>query len=912
MARSYFLRMFVLVPFMLSGVSVLSKATGYFNGTPYFSNPYSAEYRNGLLPNLSLNKQYLYNPYLKDSNPLFLSKSYQWLAIRSGAKKEGEKATDIVEYQAEDSIVFNAKNKILSLYGASALAYGNMKLQANVVDLHFNANTIYAQGTRDIHNKYIGNPVFTYKDVTKDKYGKEGSTQTRIFFMDKICYNIDTKRALVDGLLTKQEESIIKSKQVKKEDEETFYAQDIIYTTCGLAHPHFYIRAKRVKMVQDKQITTGSFRFYFDNVPTPLGYMFGALFLEGKRTHGIIPPEIGESENGFYLRNGGYYINFNDYADVSILGSIYSSGIREFKNELRYKKRYQCSGDLSYVHNITGAEKGWSLKWAHKTLKRGHRSFNANIDLHNRSYKTLNYEDTKKSKKLTQQSSGSLSYQDKLMGLPYQLIARAEYNNNLLSNFQDWSLPKGTLTSPSWYPFRRVTSKGRKSWLHNIQLKHTINFENHFQNSKKEPTARLLGDTPSPVPSTAPWNRYTESGMKHAIQLSMQTKAFEFINLKPHVTYNEGWYWLKKNTKGPIRVPGFNRVYTWYCGAELGTILYHTHYFEEGGHVQAFRIKAEPSVDFTYTPDFSNKYFEKSEDQSKKRYAFEGLRPGLSVTHRATSILTFKFHNTVELKVEKETDVEKKEKKRGTRKIFLLKSLDFETNYDLKAEKCRLIDGIQMHIASDAKMGQISNIGFDLTTSFDPYLSETIALDNDTIKEEPINHFAWDYGQYLGKVKAARFKLNIDFTHYSNKDKKRKKELLSSHDYLTSKAKENKIDFEAPWNFGCEFNWIYKKLYEYDKDKKDYSIEKYVNLNGNITLVKKWKVGLRSTYNFSQNKFDPSATEISIQRDLHCWQLSYQWHPLDKPTKYDFSLGVKANVLKVLKLPRKRSYNKLS
>lgn len=31
-------------------------------------------------------------------------------------------------------------------------------------------------------------------------------------------------------------ESIIKIKQLKKEDEETSYAKDIIYTTCALAH----------------------------------------------------------------------------------------------------------------------------------------------------------------------------------------------------------------------------------------------------------------------------------------------------------------------------------------------------------------------------------------------------------------------------------------------------------------------------------------------------------------------------------------------------------------------------------------------------------------------------------------------------------------------------------------------------
>lgn len=222
--------------------------------------------------------------------------------------------------------------------------------------------------------------------------------------MGKIWYNIDTKRALVNELLRKKKNLLSKVSRQKK-DEETFYAEDIIYTTCALAQPHFYIRTKRAKIVQDKQITTGHFRFYFDNVPTPLGCVFRTLFVEGKRTHAIIPPEIGEGENGFYLRNEGYYINFNDYADISILGCIYSSGIAEFTNELRYKKRYPCSGNVYYTNNIMQKERGWSLKWVHKTLVHGLRSFNTNINLHNKSYKRLGYEDKKKSTTTNQQSS---------------------------------------------------------------------------------------------------------------------------------------------------------------------------------------------------------------------------------------------------------------------------------------------------------------------------------------------------------------------------------------------------------------------------------------------------------------------------------------------------------------------------
>ncbi len=914
MTRSYFLRIVALMPFMLSGVSTFSKATHYFNGVPYVSNPFSNPYKNWILPNSYFNNKKQYDA--KFNQPFIFNKSIQWLPILTRSKKEGEKKLDIVHYHSKKSIVFDARKNILSLHGDSSVSYDQMKLAANLFSFHLNTNTIRAKGTKDLHNKSIENPVFIYNDVTKNKYGKAGTTQTRIFFMEKIRYNIDTKRALVDNLLTKQEDAIIKSKQVKKDDEETFYAQDIIFTTCGLADPHFYIRTKRAKLVQDKQITTGPFRFYFDNAPTPLGFFFGTLFLEGKRTHGIIPPEIGEGDNGFYLRNGGYYINFKDYADISMLGTIYSSGSAELKNELRYKKRYLCSGSIYYAHNFEAQEKGWSVKWKHKTLTYGTRSFNANVNLRSRSYKTFDHEDKQLTKAMENQSSGSLAYEDQLVGLPYRLTLRAAYNHNFLSNFKHWHLPKGTLSSASWYPFKKAQFKGANHWFHNVELKHTINFENHFQNAKKDSSQTDQKSTLK-IPSTAPWNRYIENGLQHTIPLSMQCKLFDFINLKPHLNYSEAWYWLPKGTKGPISVPGFNRVYVWDFGSALDTALYHTHYFKEGSWIEGFRIKTVPTFSFTYTPDFSKNYFEEVEkDQGKKekKYAFAELRPSLNLSNRATSILKFELHNTVELKVKKAINPEEKEKEKKptSRKIFLLKNLDFNTQYDFKAEKCHLIEGLHLHVASEAEMEQIGKVGLDLTVNFDPYLSETISLDSGQIKEEPINVFAWHHGGYLGKVKEAKFKVNIDCAHYLSQEKKKKKALLNDSDQLTNKIKDHKIDFDIPWNFSLEFNWQYTKLYKYKDGDKQYTMNKYITFNGDTTLVKKWKVGLRSTYDFTEGKFQPFATEISIQRDLHCWQLSYQWHPLGESAKYDFCLGVKANMLKALKLPRKRSYNKLN
>ncbi|HLP34834.1 MAG TPA: putative LPS assembly protein LptD [Amoebophilaceae bacterium] len=930
MTKTCFIRKVGIVALCISFSTLLLKATQFSNTPPYtkISKETGTSPIQPLVPIPHAFKNRGDTPYTRVRKRLFPSKEQQWLFLKPKPTQPKDQPLAIVHYQAEEAIVFDARNNQLLLQGTGVLEYDTMKLEAACIALDLSARTITAEGTKDRHEQWVGSPIFTFKDAKKGKYGKAGITTTRTFFMEKIRYNIDTKRALVNKLTTKQEESIIKTEQTKKEDEETFYAQDLTYTTCGLRKPHFYIRTKQAKMVQDQHITSGPFRFYFDDVPTPLGFFFGALFLEGKRTHGIIPPEIGEEdENGFYLRNGGYYINFKDYADLSMIGSIYSNGVTELKNELRYKKRYLCNGTIGYNQNRGKKEKGWALSWSHTTLTHRTRSFNARVNLRNKGYRTFDKkEETALSKKTTNQSSGSVTYKDKLIGLPYQLTLRTKYEKNLLSNFTHATLPAATLQA-SWYPLKRGVQ--REQWFQKLQVKHTIDFQNHFKNAVQDPFSVISikkTEEEAQVPTTASWNQYAATGVLHTFPFSLDTKLFEYLNATPNFTYSEAWYWKKlyfeEGEPEPRHVPGFHRVYSWSTGGALHTTLYHTRYFSEEQYLQALRITTTPSAAITYTPDSSknDKFFQEvtnEKGEKEKQYAFQGFLPQKTLANRATLVLDCKLQNKIELKVQNKIDetAKKKKKQKNSRKIFLFKHLNVGAKYDFKAEKCHFTEGIDLHVASEAKMGNIGKIDVDWTSKFDPYLSQVTTLDNGNYQEEPIHAFAWNNGKYLGKVKTSRIKIGIQLEPTQNgQAKSEKKKALLDKDNLWSKLeeKQHKIDFETAWSIGCEFNWIYDRRYEYKPGEPNHKKEQYVTFHGSMTLVKKWKLSGSSTYNFTKKKLDPRTTEISIQRDLHCWQLSYQWYPLGDPAKYDFSLGVKANVLKVLKLPRKRSYNKLT
>ena len=56
-----------------------------------------------------------------------------------------------------------------------------------------------------------------------------------------------------------------------------------------------------------------------------------------------------------------------------------------------------------------------------------------------------------------------------------------------------------------------------------------------------------------------------------------------------------------------------------------------------------------------------------------------------------------------------------------------------------------------------------------------------------------------------------------------------------------------------------------------------------------------------------QNK-EFTQTRIGINRDLHCWQFSFDWVPFGRFQSYNVDIHVKSTILQDLKLSKRRSF----
>ncbi|MCK9311054.1 MAG: LPS-assembly protein LptD, partial [Bacteroidales bacterium] len=206
--------------------------------------------------------------------------------------KKTQGFTDIVDYEASDSLVFVAGGTGL-LYGDGKIVYGKTNLDAGFIRMDMDSSLLFATGRPDSAGKIVGDPVF------KDESGEYPSKNLR--------YNFNTKKGFITQVVTQQGEGYVVSGKTKKMSDDIMYMVDGKYTTCdNHEHPHFYLDLSRAKVKPGSYIVSGPAHLVMEGVDLPLMLPFGYFPFKGKYSSGMLTPTFGdELSRGFYLKDGG-------------------------------------------------------------------------------------------------------------------------------------------------------------------------------------------------------------------------------------------------------------------------------------------------------------------------------------------------------------------------------------------------------------------------------------------------------------------------------------------------------------------------------------------------------------------------------------------------------------------------------
>jgi hypothetical protein len=494
--------------------------------------------------------------------------------------------------------------------------------------------------------------------------------------------------------------------------------------------------------------------------------------------------------------------------------------------------------------------------------------------------------------------SSSISYYKKFVGTPFNMTVGLTHSQNTNTEKITMTLPSLQVGMDRLNPFEKEGAQDNA--FRKIGFTYGFRADNRINTTDDLFLKKGMFEG-------------AQSGMQHDASLSTNMRLFNFFTVSPGVNYKEVWYLesIQKNydpnSKKVITdtINGFAAFREYGAGLSMSTTIYGMFNFKKG-RMQAIRHIMNPSISYSYRPDFKQ-YYDKVQQSADPNDILEYTKfeggiygfPGRGISNN----LSFNLSNTFEAKV-KEKDSTKTEFK----KIMLLNSLNFSTNYNMELDSMRW----SSLIFSGGTSFFDNKLSLNFGGTLDPY-----ALNENN---KPIKTFNIENGGSLFRLTNANMSMNYSFSSANfKKDSKPKtdnmnepyippdNELLGEHRKVSNAPddEETKEPIKVKL-YNATIPWKLTLAYtiNYANHTGENKISSHsLMFSGDAQLTPKWGVGISSAYDFKNSGF--SYTTINFQRDLDSWKMTFNWVPFGSQTYY-FYIGVKSSILSDLKYDKRQ------
>jgi hypothetical protein len=814
-----------------------------------------------------------------------------------------------ITYASEDSLIFSIGKQKVYLFDKGVVNYQDIGLSGDYIEFDYSTKVAMAAGAIDSSGKLGPKPLFTQ--------GEE-----KIEF-DTMRYNFDTRKAKIKSIITQQGDGYLHSTQTKRLSDGEIHLKRGKYTTCDAPEPHFYIALTKAISIPGKRTVSGPGYLVFEDIPMPLGLPFGFFPNTNKRASGFIIPEFrDEQTRGFGLEKGGWYFAFNDYLDISLTGSVYSRGTWGVMAVSQYLVKYRYSGSFrSEYYNfrinddpLTKDTRDFKILWSHSQDAKANptRTFRASVDFATRSFEQR--QGTNFSNILTNQKNSSISYSKRWPGRPFNFSANLTGNQSTKTGTVNLTLPSMNFNMERIYPLRGKDDDGDFNWFQNISVSYSSKFVNRINN---------IADS---VLFTKEALDKMETGFAHSIPISLANiKVLDYINIVPSVSYSGVVfpYYIKKRLAtdttifsggreiiDTIHKVTYAQSFSVNLSISASPKLYGMYESKkEDSRIIAVRHVLSPKASMSFAPDMKGlvpDYYRTLPSVASAvrpvRYSkysvYEGHMNGTPTVNGRSGSVSLGLGNNLEMKVRSDKDSTGE-----GRKVVILDNLDFSTRYSpfSPANKWSPVNMTGRSSLFKRKL----NIQF--SSSFDPYALDSVGRVSD---------------KYLfsetGKIfRMTRAQVSLGFRLQSSSGKKKEStapesdieessevvpdEMSDMYNETGGTIRNDYVDFDIPWSVNIDYSWNYSK----PSFKK--KIDSSVRLSGDISLTPKWKFGVNTSYDFIAKEF--SATNMSIHRDLHCWEMRFTIVPFGDYKSYAFTIRAKAAILRDLKWDKRQTWH---
>jgi len=827
---------------------------------------------------------------------------------RGGPDGRAAGAEDEIRFSSRDSLIFTTRDeRRATLYGNARVGNQKGELTAGEVLLNLDRNEMSAQA---------GEPA----DTLSEPVLQRGEDRIR---SRRIAYNYQTDKGKFDVARITMDQGNVIGTQVKRTAPHVIFVEDGIYSTCELDHPHFYIRASRMKVVDEDEIFFTRARLFILDIPYPLVFPFGYVPSRiSRKQSGILEPSFtyqDQQRRGIGLQNLGWFQYFNDYLTGQASMDIFTSGTFYVNSRLNYRRtdRYTGSVELGYSRDqgleptdpgfVTNIQR--NLAVTHSQTLNPYSSISANINLRTADFYNRN----------------SYDYEDRAQVSTTSRIAynfnhpEGAYSFNISgSGTQDFSTDATTITGPSVNfslrritPFQRTGPARRESWYETLSVQYNNRLESRYSFRPVDDTDIGFFEAlfnPSRHRQATGDIRHINMGLRQTARADMQLVSSTVANIGTNLSINEYWYpetyreeWdPEQNRVVPRMEPGFAAGRDFQTGLSLNTTIYGLSETRIGPF-EGFRHTMRPSISFSYRPDFSDDFWgfyrevqvNQAGDTRKYSIFQGGIVQGPAAGEQRS--LGISLSNVLEAKeVRRDTTGERSE-----RVVRLIDRFNLSTSYNFAAESFNL-----SNLTTSISSSFFQNLNLNANASFSFY-----ALDDDG---NLIDRYIWkDSNQFMRLVNFS-FAASTRFSsggpngrgrfeqpkwhypeHYDPLDQSR----FHPIDEAIYHGQVERVD--VPWSMSLSFNYRWRR-------GPGTGITRSAVINAQsiqFRLTPEWQVGTSLGYDFIDKELTPSR--FNVTRNLHCWDLSFQWNPFGDFKFFLFRLSVRDSQLHGLfqKLP---------
>jgi hypothetical protein len=797
---------------------------------------------------------------------------------------------EIVRYGARDSIFYDVTKKKVYLYGGAYVETQTSKINSGIIVLDFSNDEIEAStlvSEAGLESEY---PEFTD--------GNEKITCRRLRM------NTRTKKAYLEALSVKQEELYFYMGVAKRYPTEDIHLKKGRLTTCDQEEPHYHFQLSRGVVVPEKRIVAGTMNLWISGIPTPFGLPFAFIPQQKERTRGILFPEfIPSSPYGFGVQNLGYFIPINPQLQTSVYANVYSRGSWGIRNELDYAKRYGYTGKLSlgfqqfnngfpsYARNNK-----FTLAWIHTKQQKSNPLWQFNSKVNFISDNTAkNNPDPINPQYFNNSFNSDINLSRVFPGKPIILGSKISVRQNSLAKNIALLAPVLNLNVTRFFPFQKLVPFPKSEWGKAFQrVGVTYNLELQNKNT--------FGDSLLQSFNLQKINALFFNGLSQAMGLQTTFSLLKnTLKISPNLTYGTkvNFQQIDKNYASATNATVIDTLQKTGLGNEFNasinatTVLY-SYYRFVGKNKPILRHLMTPTFGYRYVPKLNN-LVSKAAGPNQSMIVFSPFERSLySVGNsQASSLLNFGVNNSLELKVRSSKDTVS-----GYRKIRILDQFSLSGNYDFLKDSMPLSD-----LALNLRVSPFTWINFVANGSFSPY-----GWNDSTGKA--IKTFALQSGQGLGRLLSTGFNTTLTLSSKKSREliEQKKAELQEAwnadYTYYTLHP-EQAIYFDIPWKLNISH--VVSRAVNTNKTVSNPSKGSGVQtlaFQGDVSFSKRWNLATNINVDLKTQRV--TNMNLSLNRNMHCWALSFYWIPIGGNKSFLLSIRNTSNLFKDAKLELRR------